>query len=337
MGFTDRVDRFQRKHPASGFPLAVLYKYIDDSGGYLAALIAYFGFVSLFPLLLLLATVLGFVLVGHPELQRQILGSALKQFPVVGNQLGDPKRLGGGPAGLVIGILGSLYGGLGVAQAIQYGMNTAWRVPRNRRPNPIKARGRSLLLLIALGVAFVGGTVLSTVGGSSAGSFGPALRIASLIGALLINAAAFLFVFRISTSRALSLREVAPGAVIAAVIWQLLQTFGVLYVGHVVRNASATNGVFAVVLGLLAFLYLTSVVVVLSAEINVVRVDRLYPRSLLTPFTDNVVLTAADRDAYASQATAQQSKGFEDVDVNFDQPNGGPSDGERRSPYEREV
>lgn len=337
MGFTDRLDRFQRRHPASGFPLAVLYKYIDDSGGYLAALIAYFGFVSLFPLLLLLATVLGLVLVGHHALQQQILGSALQQFPVVGKDLGDPKRLGGGPAGLVIGILGSLYGGLGIAQAMQYAMNTVWRVPRNSRPNPIKARGRSLLLLLGVGISVVGTTVLSTFGGSSAGSLGPILRTASLIGSLLVNAAMFLFVFRIATTRSLSIRDVAPGAVIAAIIWQLLQNFGVLYVGHVVRNASATNSVFAVVLGLLAFLYVTSISVVLCAEINVVRVEKLYPRSLLTPFTDNVVLTAADREAYAGQATAQQSKGFEDVNVQFDQPNGGPSDGEPRSSSERGV
>lgn len=337
MGFTDRLDRFQRRHPASGFPLAVLYKYIDDSGGYLAALIAYFGFVSLFPLLLLLATVLGLVLVGHHALQQQILGSALQQFPVVGKDLGDPKRLGGGPAGLVIGILGSLYGGLGVAQAMQYAMNTVWRVPRNSRPNPIKARGRSLLLLLGVGICVVGSIVLSTFGGSSAGSLGPVLRTTSLVGSLLVNAAMFLFVFRIATSRSLSIRDVAPGAVIAAIVWQLLQNFGVLYVGHVVRNASATNSVFAVVLGLLAFLYVTSISVVLCAEINVVRVEKLYPRSLLTPFTDNVVLTAADREAYAGQATAQQSKGFEDVDVQFDQPHGGPSEGEPRSSSERGV
>jgi membrane protein len=103
----------------------VLYKYFEDFGPYLAALIAYYAFVSLFPLLLLLATVLGFVLAGDPGLQQQMLHSALHQFPVVGDQLGEPTRLGGGAVGLIVGILGSLYGGLGVAQAAQYAMNTA--------------------------------------------------------------------------------------------------------------------------------------------------------------------------------------------------------------------
>jgi membrane protein len=301
MGLTGRLDRFQQRHPAAGFPLGVLYKYVDDSGGYLAALIAYYGFLSLFPLLLLLSTVLSFVLSGDPHLQERVLNSALAQFPVVG---------------------------LGVAQALQFAMNTAWRVPRNERPNPFKARARSLLLLLTAGLGVIGTTVLTTLGGSGAGSLGPTLRVVALIGSVLVNAGIFVLAFRIATARDLSVRDVAPGAIGAALGWQLLQSFGIVYVGHVVKNASATNGVFALVLGLIAFLYVTAVVVVISAEINVVRVERLHPRSLLTPFTDDVTLTRGDRDAYTSQATAQRSKGFEDVDVSFDQPEGSSSEGE---------
>lgn len=320
MSVSGPLDRFQQKHPGAGFPLAVLYKYIDDSGGYLAALIAYYAFVSLFPLLLLLSTILGFVLSGHPGLQQDVLGSALQQFPVIGKQLGDPRHLGGGPAGLIVGIAGSLYGGLGVAQAVQYAMNTAWRVPRNDRPNPLKARGRSLLLLGTAGLAVLGTTVLSTFGASNAGSFGPALKILVLAASVLINVGVFILAFRIACARDVSLADVAPGAIAAAIGWQLLQSFGVVYVNHTVKHASATNGVFAVVLGLLAFLYLTAVIVVFCVEINVVRVEKLHPRSLLTPFTDNVVLTGADRRAYTGQATAQRNKGFEDVQVHFDPP-----------------
>jgi membrane protein len=114
--------------------------------------------------------------------------------------------------------------------------------------------------------------------------------------------------------------------VASAVIWQLLQSFGVVYVHHVVKNASAVNAVFAVVLGLLAFLYLTSTAILLCAEINVVRVGRMYPRSLLTPFTDDVELTAGDRRTYTRQAKAQRSKGFQRVDVSFNQPPPDPPD-----------
>jgi membrane protein len=320
MNDSGRVDRFQREHPWTGFPLAVLYKFFDDQGSYLAALIAYYAFVSLFPLLLLAATILGYVLSGNPGLQQHILTSALSQFPVVGSQLHDPSRIGGGVTGLVIGILGALYGGLGVAQAIQYAMNSVWRVPRNNRPNPLKARGRSLLLLLTAGVAVIGTTTLSTFGSSDAGSLAAVLKIVLLVVSVVINAVVFVFVFRLATARHLSVLDVAPGAVGAAVIWQLLQTFGVAYVGHVVRGASATNGVFALVLGLLAFFYVTAVAVVLCAEINVVRVERLYPRALLTPFTDNVELTRGDTRAYTGQAVAQRSKGFETVDVTFNKP-----------------
>jgi len=317
---TERVDEFQRRHSGAGFPLAVLYKYFDDQGGNLAALIAYYAFVSLFPLLLLLSTILGIVLVGHPGLQEQVLHSALSQFPVIGDQLGQPKRVGGGVVGLVVGTLGALYGGLGVAQSLQNAMNTTWTVPRNSRPNPVKARGRSLLLLATVGAALIGTTVLSALGGSGAGAFGVGLKVLVLAASVAVNAAAFILAFRIATTRELSMRDVAPGAVAAAIIWQLLQSFGILYVGHVVKGASATNGVFALVLGLIAFLYITATVVVLCAEINAVRVDRLHPRALLTPFTDNVELTPGDRRAYGSQAEAQRSKGFENVAVTFNAP-----------------
>jgi hypothetical protein len=199
-------------------------------------------------------------------------------------------------------------------------MNTVWRVPRNNRPNPIKARGRSLLLLATAGLAVVGTTTLSTFGSSDAGSLGGVLKILLLVASVLINAVVFVFVFQLATARHLTAIDVAPGAIGAAVVWQLLQTFGVAYIGHVVKGASATNGVFALVLGLLAFFYITGVAVVLCAEINVVRVERLYPRALLTPFTDNVDLTSGDRHAYTGQAVSQRSKGFENVDVTFNKP-----------------
>ena len=283
MTVTERLDGFQRKHRWAGFPLAVLNKYVADFGAYLAALLAYYGFVSLFPLLLLLSTILGFVLSGDARLQQQVLESALRQFPVIGGDLAQPKRIGGGPVGLLVGVLGSLYGGLGVAQAFQYAMNTVWAVPRGSRPNPLQARGRSLLLLATAGLAIMGTTALSIVGGSGVGAFGMALRLVALAVSMVINLAVFVFGFRFAAARQLSVRDVAPGAIAAAIIWQLLQSFGVIYVGHVVRHASATNAVFAVVLGMLAFLYLSATVVLLCVEINVVRRSRLDDRSRLAP------------------------------------------------------
>jgi YihY family inner membrane protein len=317
---TERLDQFQRKHPWAAFPLAVAYKYFDDFGAYLAALLTYYGFVSLFPLLLLVSTVLGFVLSGDQRLQHEVLTSALHQFPVIGEDLARPRRLGGGPVGLVVGIVGSLYGGLGVAQAFQYAANTMWGVPRNNRPNPFKTRGRSVLLLVTAGLAVLCTTALSIAGGGGAGALGTVARSVTLTASVAINLAVTVFAFRFAPARRLSVHDVLPGAIASALIWQLLQSFGVIYVRHVVKHASATNAVFALVLGMLAFLYISATAILLSMEINVVRVKHLHPRSLLTPFTDNVTLTTADRRTYSHQAKAQRSKGFEHVDVKFDPP-----------------
>jgi uncharacterized BrkB/YihY/UPF0761 family membrane protein len=210
-----------------------------------------------------------------------------------------------------------------VAQAIQYAMNSAWSVPRNSRPNPFLARGRSLLLLGTAGLAVIGTTALSALGAADVGSFGALVRVVVLVASVVVNGVVFVCAFRLATPRRLSVRQVAPGALGAAVLWQLLQTFGVTYVGHVVRSASLVNGVFALVLGLLAFLYLAAVAGVLCVEVNVVRVDGLYPRALLTPFTDDVDLTRGDRRSYTALAKAQRNKGFETVHVTFDPPERG--------------
>ncbi|KQR97304.1 ribonuclease BN [Williamsia sp. Leaf354] len=312
-----RLDALQRRNRGVGFVFAVIYKFVDDQGGYLAALVTYYAFLSLFPLLLLSTTILGFLLAGDPGLQERLLNSALGEFPIIGDQLGEPRRLGGGSTGVVIGVIGALYGASGIGQATQNAMNTVWAVPRNSRPNPFLARIRSVRLLLVLVVALAGTTTLSLLG-NIFDSFGSVWTAVSVVGAVVINAVVFAYGYRIGTSRDLSMRQVLPGAAVMAVVWQLLQTFGAYYVERVVRNASATNSVFAVVLGLMAFLYLTAISVVFTAEINSVRVDKLYPRALLTPFTDDVVLTRGDRRAYTNQAKAQRAKGFEQIDVTFD-------------------
>ena len=320
MSVTGRIDAFQQRHRVVGFPLAVFYKYFDDQGAYLAALITYYGIIGLFPLLLLLSTILGFVLDGNPELQRRVLDGALSQFPVIGGDLGTPGRIGGGTSGLVVGIVGSLYGGLGIAQALQNAMNAAWSVPRNSRPNPFKARGISLLLLGTVGLGVIATTAVSAVltnGVAGKDLSTGTLRVVILAVTSILNAAIFVVAFRLATARDLRIRQVLPGAVLAAAVYLGLQLFGASYVGFIVDRSSATSGVFALVLGLIAFLYLSSVALVLCVEVNVVRVERLYPRALLTPFTDSVDLTKGDRAAYASLAEAQRLKGFEEVEVTF--------------------
>lgn len=317
---TGRVDSFQRRHPVVGFPLAVVYKYFDDQGPYLAALVTYYGLIGIFPLLLLGSTILGLVLDGDQGLQRQVIDSALSQFPVIGAELGQPGRIGGGTSGIVVGVVGSVYGGLGVAQAAQNAMNAAWSVPRNSRPNPLRARAISVLLLMTVGLGVVATTALAAL--LTNGVLGEslsrgALRILILAATTGLNLAIFVVAFRLAAARDLRTRDVLPGAALAALLYLALQEFGASYVGFVVDRSSATSGVFALVLGLIAFVYVTAGAIVVCVEVNVVRVERLWPRSLLTPFTDHVDLTPGDELAYARQAEAQRLKGFQEVDVTF--------------------
>jgi membrane protein len=321
MKIAARLDDLQRRQPWLGFPIAVIYKFTEDQGPYLAALITYYGFLSLFPLLLLLASVLGFILQGDETLKQQILDSTLSQFPVIGSQLGEPQGLRGSIAGLVAGGLVAIYGALGVAQALQNALNVAWAIPRRRRPNALKARLRSLSVIGIGGIAVLATTVLSALG-SSAGQFGTHLgafaSVGVIAGSVVVNAAVFVAAFKVCTNEPRPWRDIVPGALLATAIWQLLQLFGTAFIGREVKGADATYGTFALVLGLIGWLFLAAMGVVLSAEVNAVRAKHLYPRSLRAPFTDDLVLTVADRRVYADIARAQQFKGFQSIAVNFD-------------------
>jgi membrane protein len=324
MGMVSRADAYQQQHRWAGLPLAVLYKFVDDQGSYLAAQITYYGIVSLFPLLLLLATFLGYGLHGSPHFQRQVLDSALAQFPVVGDQIAmNIHSFHGSVPGLVVGILGCLYGGLGIVQATQNALNKVWGVPRNARPSPIRARLRSLLLLAAGGASVLVTTVLTALG-AAANTYGigvgVGMRLAATALAIALNVTLFMVAFRVLTARPVTIRQIRAGAIAAAVIWQALQLAGTLLLGHKLKGATATYGLFAIVLGLLAWVYLGAVTVVICAEFNAVRARRMWPRSLLTPFTDYVELTAGDQRAYTSYAKTEGHKSYQNIDVSFDEP-----------------
>lgn len=320
----ERVDGYQRRHRWVGLPLAVIYKFIDDQGSYLAALITYYGFVSLFPLLLLLVTVLGFALGDNPGLQQQVLHSALRDFPIIGDQIGQNiQSLHGSVAAVVIGVLGSLYGGLRVTRAVQHALNTVWAVPRAVRPDPIRAFVRGLSLLLLFGVGLLATTALSalTIGAGSYGAtLGVGLRIAAVLVAVVVNTVLFIVAFRVLTVKDVSISQIRTGAILAALAWQALQELGTYAVAYGLRGASATYGLFGLVLGLLAWIYLAALIVVFCAELNVVRARHLWPRSLLTLFADNVDLTRADKSAYTSYAQAEQHKDFQHINVEFQPP-----------------
>lgn len=303
-------------------PIGVAYKFFDDQGGYLAAVLTYYAFVAIFPILLIASSVLGFVLQGQPALQQEILSSALAQFPIVGDQLGRPEGIQGSTSAVVVGTLAALYGVVGLGQAAQHAVNVTWAIPRNSRLNPVVSRLRSLLWLVLVGLALVLIAVLTSLG-SHLEVFGAELGTGvgwlSSAATVVLNAGVLAVMIRSSTPQKERLQEVIPGAAAIAVLWQLLQVLGGVYVEHVIQKAGQMNAVFAVVLGLVALLYIASVIAMLGLEINVVLAKRLYPRALLTPFTDSVQLTEADEKVYREYAQAQRHKGFERVRVSFEE------------------
>jgi YihY family inner membrane protein len=280
--------------------------------------------VAAFPLLLLLATILGYALHGNPQLQRHVLDSALAQFPVIGGQItANIQSFHGSTAGLVIGMLGCVYGGLGIVQAVQNTLNKVWGVPRDSRPNPVRARLRSLLLLAFGGASVIVTTVLSALGAAAdayGASLGGSVRALATAAAVTLNVTLFTVAFKVLTARSVTIGQIRAGAVAAAVTWQALQLAGTLLLGDELKGATATYGLFALVLGLLAWIYVGAVTTVICAEFNAVRAGGMWPRSLLAPFTDNANLTVGDQRAYISYAETERHKTFESIDVSF----GGP-------------
>jgi uncharacterized BrkB/YihY/UPF0761 family membrane protein len=316
----DRVDGFQRRRRVVGLPLAVLYKFFDDQGNYLAAIMTYYAFVAIFPLMLISSSVLGFVLQGDEALQQQVLDSALGRFPIVGDQIGRPEGLQGSTSAVVVGALAALYGIVGLGQAAQNAVNAAWAVPRNSRLNPVVSRIRSLFAFVVGGLALVALGVMSSLASHFGvlGS-GSAARLLGILVTVALTGLVLSAMMRLALPERPPWLRLLPGGMSVALMWQLLQTVGGIYVDNVINRVSEMNAVFALVLGLVALLYVAAVMAMLGIEINVVLAKRLYPRALLTPFTDAVDLTEADRRVYTEYAQAQRHKGFEKVTVSFDQ------------------
>ena len=311
-----RLDRYQRAHPWLGFPFAVFKKFGDDQAGNLAALIAYYGFFSLFPLLLVLFTVLGFVLSGDTALQQKVLHSTLAQFPVIGDQIHDNVTgLKGSGIGLAIGLAGLVWAGMGAMQAAQNAMNGVWNVPIKSRPNFIFSRLRGLMMLAVIGLGVILTTVLASVA-SFGGGHGPVIAVGGLALTLVVDFGLFLLTFKVLTDVTLRWGQLVPGAAVAAVAWAALQGFGGYYVGHQLKGASATYGLFGLVIGLLSWLYLQAQLTLLAAEVNVVRERRLWPRGLQSEH-----LTEADQRALQQYAGVEERLPVEEITVELrDQP-----------------
>jgi membrane protein len=307
----DMADGLQQRNRVLAVAVATWKKFGDDQAGNLAALIAYYAFASLFPLLLVAVTILDLVVRNNPQLRHQLLSSTLGKYPVIGPQLAENAKHGLSKTGiaLVIGLVLTLYAALGVAAAMQNAMNTVWGVPQFRRSGFPWSKLRSLGLMLVVGPGQIITISLSSVAGGAGHLGGVASRLVPVAVSLVLNVGLFWLGFRLATSVEVATRDLRLSAILAAVAWQVLQVLGGYFLAHQAATHSA-YGVFGVVLGLLAWFYLQAQITLYVVELNVVRVRGLWPRSIAPP-----PLSDADIRSYQMYAEASQRRPEIDIQV----------------------
>jgi uncharacterized BrkB/YihY/UPF0761 family membrane protein len=307
-----RVDQAQRRRRPLAFTVGVVKKFGDDRGGLLCAMLAFYGFVSIFPLLLLLVTVLGFAGGGTHSLAHRIETSAFSQFPIIGTKLSDNIHAlhERSVAALVVGLLLVLWGSQGALQTAQHVQAEVWNVPGVIRPNFWARLGRTGCMIAVLAAFLVATTLLA--GLATIGHHGAWAAMGAAIISLLLNIVVFGVGFRVLTPRQIAWSDLWLGALVGGVGWTVLQYAGGLLVEHSLQHASRLYGNFALVLGLLAFLYLSAEVTVYAAETNVVKARHLWPRSIVQP-----PLTAADREVLSALALESKRRPEQYVAVGF--------------------
>jgi membrane protein len=290
-GLIKSADRAQRDRPWIAVLVATLKKFSDDRASKLGALVAYYAFASLFPLLLIAVTILGIIARTNPTVGKHLL-HALHSYPIIGTELSGAMKhgLNGTGLALVVGILFTLYGARGIANAIQNALNSVWEVPLFRRPSFPENLLRSLGLIGVIGPGQIITIALSTIAGGTGHLGGVGGQIAAIVVSLILNIGLFWLGFRIATAPEVATRDLRLSAILAAIAWQILQLIGSEFVRHASNSA---YGTFGIVLGLLAWLYLQAQITLYVSELNVVRVMKLWPRALVPP-----PLAKADLQAY---------------------------------------
>jgi membrane protein len=302
----NKADDFQQRHSLLGYPIAVWRKYGEDQAGNLAALIAYWAFFSIFPLLLVAVTVVGLVGVGQGTF-RQVLA----QFPLVGNVQG----LGGNWWALIVGIATALWSGLAVVKAAQNAFDSVWEVPMHERPSFFAklAKGLAALVVIGIGVLVSLGLAGVATGGKQIHVTLPLwLRVVVGVVTILLNIALLCIAYTWLTKRDLRLRQMVPGATFAGVVLFVLELAAGALITHAASGQKGATGTVSTVLGMLWFFALAGQIVLYGAEINVVKVEKLWPRGLV-----DAPDTQADHRAYEAYAEEKTYRPNQSVDTSF--------------------
>ena len=230
----------------------------------------------------------------------------------IGQQLQDNvKSLNRAGVGLVIGLVGTFLGTRGLANAMQYALSTMWGTPYKRRPGFPWNGLRSLAIISVLGTGFIAAGALSGLGGGT-GAVGVGVRVAAIVAAFALNVAVFWVVFRIGTV-GIAWRDLLLGAFLTAVVWEFLLTFGGYLIAHDLKHMSPVYGTFALVLGLMGWLYLQAELTLYAIEVDVVRARRLWPRTMFGQDRR----TSADESTYVALGEMEERRADENVDVDF--------------------
>ena len=288
-----RVDEWQRRSRVAGPMYGVVKKFGDDRMNQYVVALGWYGFVSIYPLLLVAVTVLGFI--GVSSLGQGLV-ETLHHFPVVGAQFNPSlpsKNLHGSVVGLIVGLVGLTYGAQGVTHTAQQAMGQAWNVAQVDLSGFVPRLLRSIAGLAIIGGSFVINAIAATfVTGADTNL---ALRVVLLLAMSGVNVSLFLAAFRVLTPGKVTVAGLLPGVCIGALGFTLLITVGSGLIAHQVRNSSATYGQFGVVIGLVGFLLLLAKISLYGAELNPVLARHLWPRSLVSSNptdADNRVLAA---------------------------------------------
>ena len=309
-----KVDATQQRFTPPAFVFGVIKKYGDDNGGVLVANMAYSAFVSLFPLLLILVTILGLIAAADPLFRENAVKNAVAdQIPLIGQTLTSNVSTlqRSSTIGLIVGLIVLIYGVTGLAQAGLFTMEQVWNLPGPARPGYVQRLGRALLFLCLLGGGVIVTTGLSFVNQTYLHNRGFWFALLLNVVTAAFAAGMYLGGFRALTPKGVPTRSLLPGAITGGILWTVLQVLGAWLVHHFLHSNSV-YGVFATVLGLMAWIYLAVEITVYCAEINVVLNRRLWPRSIVQP-----PLTEADRASMALQALQNQRRPEQQVEVTF--------------------
>jgi YihY family inner membrane protein len=275
------LNEFQQSHGFIGFPLAIIRKYGEDRAGHEAALLAYYGFLAIFPLLLALEAVLQLVAYNNPGLQHDFIESATAYFPGIGHNIAanvhNPRH---STVALIIGIILALFGAHGVADALRSGINNVWQVPRFKRRRFPKSIATSFVTLFVGGIGFIVAPLLSGFALNWGGEHNILIRGAAFLFTLAFLFVVFMALVRINLPAHIDNRQLWPAAALATIGLMILPAAGTIILTHQVDRLNNTYGTFAIVLGLLFWLYLQSQMLFFALEAASVRALRLWPRSL---------------------------------------------------------